>query len=361
MNYQPNSLACCAVLSHLVLGTDEAHIGKEVFRLTASFHEPDWQELQHLANMHHVVIRALPRLSTLLERNGNRLWADYFVRIVATERARIAHAISFLKPICTSLEQAGSVVVMKSLDHWPDLGSDLDLFTDGDPAAVISIMSDLLHATMEPRSWGDRLANKWNFALPGLPELVEVHVRRLGQMGEQKLIGEALIARAITVERGDEAFRVPAPEDRIVISTLQRMFRHFYMRICDIAEISQLIADRAVDFGYLCSLGKLSGLWDGLATYLNIIRGYARQYGRSLELPSFVLSGARFANDEVRFRKSFLRIPILPHCAQLYAAELRKLVFTGQISNSLRLSLMPALATAAALREKIAGSDSGIW
>ena len=35
-------------------------------------------------------------------------------------------------------------VVIKSLDHWPDLGSDLDLYTDADAAKVVEVMSRML-------------------------------------------------------------------------------------------------------------------------------------------------------------------------------------------------------------------------
>ena len=40
-------------------------------------------------------------------------------------------------------------------------------------------------AQIAERSWGDRLACKWNFIIPGLPEAVEIHMGRLGQTGEQ--------------------------------------------------------------------------------------------------------------------------------------------------------------------------------
>jgi hypothetical protein len=43
-------------------------------------------------------------------------------------------------------------MVIKSLDHWPDLGSDLDLYTDGNSADVIRIMSETFDAALHPRS-----------------------------------------------------------------------------------------------------------------------------------------------------------------------------------------------------------------
>jgi hypothetical protein len=51
----------------------------------------------------------------------------------------------------------------------------------------------------------------------------------------------------------------------------------------------------------------------------------------------------------------------LPHSVKLYASELKTLLLQGEVRNSFRLSLLPCLATAAALEQKITGSDKGIW
>jgi hypothetical protein len=85
--------------------------------------------------------------------------------------------------------------VIKSLDHWPDLGSDLDLYTNADPEDVSKLMVTSFDAQIAPRSWGDRLAGKWNFLIPGLPEAVEIHMGRLGQTGEQVTIASHLAER----------------------------------------------------------------------------------------------------------------------------------------------------------------------
>jgi hypothetical protein len=155
---------------------------------------------------------------------------------------------------------------------------------------------------------------------------------------------------------------VPAPEDRIVISTLQRMYRHFYIRLCDIVDNAALLDQHLVDFEYLHSLGASAGLWDGIATYLNIISEYMEAYrGYGVPLPSLVTGSAKFGAAKVRFRRQFLRVPILPQSIHLYAGELKTLLMNGDLRNSLRLSLLPGLATAAALEQKLTGSDKGIW
>ncbi len=201
----------------------------------------DWEQLDFLAAMNHVIMRAYPRLQALLAENRKTEGLHFLVQAMQKEEARIQYAIPFLHRICQALEGAGNVIVIKSLDHWPDLGSDLDLYTDADPRAIVGIMRARFHAAVEKQSWGDRLANKWNFAIPELPELLEVHIGRLGQTGEQRAIGESLVKRSVFRKIDGYNFRVSATEDRIVISTLQRMFRHFYIRLCDVIELVQAL------------------------------------------------------------------------------------------------------------------------
>ena len=223
--------------------------------------------------------------------------ADAVDHAIQKERARIDNALSFLAPICEALKEAGPIIVIKSLDHWPDLGSDLDLYASAASEDIVAIMRDRFQARLEERSWGDRLANKWNFVVPGLPELVEVHVNRLGQTGEQVAVAHSLVKRARTVQAGAFNLPVPAPEERLLISTLQRMYRHFYLRLCDVADTARLIESGTVDYVYLKSLAKSAGLWDGLATYLVMVSGYVESYrGEGLPLPTLVTSAARFGH-----------------------------------------------------------------
>ena len=360
------------LLSQLVLGSDtglEATTGRHwdvdfheaLMQPVLSFDRTDFAGLWQLATSHHVIMRAFPVLHHELAAHGSEK-AEWIDCAIVKEQARIQHALSFLSPICQALEEAGDVMVIKSLDHWPDLGSDLDLFTNAESADVIALMRGRFKAHLAERSWGDRLAHKWNFVVPGLPELVEVHVARLGQTGEQVAITHSLIARSETAHFGAHVLKVAAPEDRLVISTLQRMYRHFYIRLCDIADNARLVDSGAIDYVYLKSLATSAGLWDGLATYLFIVSGYVEAYrNEGLSLPALVTDAARFGNERVRFKRNFLRVPLFPQSAGLYATEWKKLLLNGEIQSFLRLSLLPGLATMAAVELKLTGSDKGIW
>jgi hypothetical protein len=350
------------LLSHLSLAPDSAENARGISAAISTMAPEQLAALVSLSSKNHVIVRALSRLSGILAAEKSPQ-TSIFDSALEREKIRIDCALRFLYEICSRLEESGCpVTVIKSLDHWPDLGSDLDLYTDAYEMDVVRAMSTAFHAKVDERSWGDRLANKWNFIVPGLPELVEIHIRRLGQTGEQTAVTQTLSGRTRVASIGAYSYRVLSPEHRIIVSTLQRMYRHFYIRLCDVVDNAHLVESNSVDFDYLHDLGKAAGIWDGIATYLAIISGYVESYrGFGIPLPSLVTRSAKFSADQVDFRRDFLRVPILPHSLNLYAAELRTLVFRGQVRDSLRLSLLPGLATAAALELKITGSDKGIW
>ena len=125
-----------------------------------------------LADTHHVIVRALSVLQSTAARESravvpssasDKQLAERCESALADERARIDRAVGYLHLICSALEARGCrVAVIKSLDHWPDLGSDLDLYTTADEHAVEQAMGEEFGAERIERSWGDRLANKWN-------------------------------------------------------------------------------------------------------------------------------------------------------------------------------------------------------
>jgi len=329
----------------------------------AQFDQADFTSLVKFASDHHVIVRSLEILRGLLDEETDDARMTQVVRTIEKERTRIAHALRILERICDKCEDAGlKIVVIKSLDHWPDLGSDLDLYTNADPADIAHIMTICFRARRIERSVGDRLAGKWNFLVPGLPELVEFHIGRLGQMGEQVQLARRLIDRAVFARFDRHCFRIPGPEDRLMISTLQRMYRHFYFRLCDIADTVALLEDRAFDHSTLRADAEKAGIWQGAATYLAIVSDYVTTYGgQSLALPPFVRSSAQFGGSEVKLRKGFLRVPIVPHSVNLFIAELASMTGSKNISGTLRLSLLPWLGGAAAVSQKLSGSDKGIW
>ncbi len=317
-------------------------------------------ELLALADAHHVVIRALEPVRQQATTADLRDWAE---DAIAAERVRIAGALPVLESVCNELEAAGApVVVMKSLDHWPDLGNDLDLYTTGNEQTVIQVMANRFAARIEPQSWGDRLAHKWNFTLPGLREAIEVHVGRLGQTGEHLEMARRFVDRRLTLALDGFTLPVPAPEERVIVATLQRMYRHFYFRICDIVDTTALVESKALDYGKLAIAAELGGIWPGVATFLCVVSDYACRYRDiGLRLPREVLAAARFGGEKISVGGRFLRVPKLPEGTELYLHELRRTLSRRDWGATFRLSLLPPLASVAAIAYAITGSDKGIW
>lgn len=314
-----------------------------------------------LANTHHVLVRALPVLENAAAVAGNDHVTNWCGNALAAERGRIENAIRTLQRICEALELAGcKITVIKSLDHWPDLGSDLDLYTSGDEQTIAQAMKANFNATPAARSWGDRLANKWNFCVPGLPELVEIHVRYLGQTGEHCKMARRVVERRVAKIVQGRTFLVPAPEERIVISTLQRMYRHFYFRLCDMADVAALLQAQAIDYAELRKAAETGGIWRGVATFLFLVSQYVKSYGGKVELQDEVAASAYSTDIRVSLGGDFLRVPRLP-AASLYGAQLLKAGLHRDLRAMCRLPLLPPLAVSALLAYRLTGSDKGVW
>jgi hypothetical protein len=323
----------------------------------------EFEALVGLADANHVLVRGLEAILQILHTQEADIRTQWAETALAAEQARIRTALPFLSDVCAAFaDQAYEVTVIKTLDHWPDFGSDMDLYTGASPEDVLRLMRTRFDAQLAPRSWGDRLANKWNFMIPGLPEAVEIHMGRLGQTGEHVAMASHLAKRSRSVVIEDYVFRVPAASDRLMISTLQRMYRHFYFRLCDIVDSAALVETGAIDYEDLRSSAIAADIWEGVATYLAIVSDYMSRYrGYGLSLPRMVIETARFGGDEIYYGKSYLRVPIMPQSAKLYVSQLAGLLRKRELQSGARLSLLPWLATAALVGQKITGSDKGIW
>ena len=356
------------LLSKLVFaGSDEAfqrpaeQVGplRSEMQQLAALSPAEWNEFVKLADSHHVTIRSLAVLEKAAVAHSYSELAGKCRAVLNTERTRIRHAITKLKSVCEALESQGCpLVVIKSLDHWPDLGSDLDLYTTIAEGCVQKLMAKKLDAAPVERSWGDRLANKWNFKVPGLPELVEIHVRYLGQTGEHKRLARRVVTRRVEKILDGMSFYVPAPEERIMISTLQRMYRHFYFRLCDMLDVAALLHARAVDFQELKQTAQEGGIWPGVAAFLLLVAKYVESYGRRVEIPRAILAAA--PKCDMWFENGFLRVSKIS-AAGLYGAQLLNAGLRHDLRAFFRLPLLPPLAISALLAYRLTGSDKGVW
>ena len=335
----------------------------QVFESMRALTEQQRAEFLRLADCNHVIVRALQPVVKWATQEGETNLAKWAADAIAREKARVENCLLYLNAICNELEKSGCpVTVMKSLEHYPDIGSDLDLFTTAPEERVKEVMFKKFNATAEARSWGDRIANKHNFKVPGLPESVEIHVQRLGQMGEHTQLARRFANRRVTKTVSGRTYYVPAPEERVTVATLQRMYRHFYFRVCDIVNTMVLVESGELDLNELKKATTTPGIWPGVASYLQIVSDFVKRFrGHGLTLPEMVTNAARVNGNDVFVRKDFLRVPILPKGATLYTEQVTRTALNGDVPATFRLGLLPYLASAAAISYKLTGSDKGIW
>lgn len=335
----------------------------QVFEAMRALNQQQREEFLRLADCNHVIIRALEPVQKWATQEGDTDLATWAANAIAAEKTRVENCLLYLHAICNELESNGCpTTVMKSLEHYPDIGSDLDLFTTAPEERVKKVMAEKFNAVAEARSWGDRIANKHNFKVPGLPESVEIHVQRLGQMGEHMGLARRFATRRVTKTVNGRTYYVPAPEERVTVATLQRMYRHFYFRVCDIVNTLRLVESGELDFNELKRATSNAGIWTGAASYLQIVSDFVKKFsGRPMELPASVTDAAKVFGRDVFVRKDFLRVPIMPKGASLYTEQVTKTALKGDVPATFRLGLLPYLASAAAVSYKLTGSDKGIW
>jgi hypothetical protein len=317
----------------------------------------------HFAELQRVYLRTLRLLAKwdTGDAIGQRLYP--LEELTHIEQLKIEYAIAALDKVVRALELTGhSPVVIKTLDHWPDIGSDVDLFIAASEADTLRAMQSELRAEPLPQSWGDRLAHKWNFRIPGLPQLVEIHVGCLGQTGEQDTLPRHLEETSVVRDIGAFSFRVPAPEEQVTLTTLQRMYRHFYIRLTDLLNLTGLVRAGSLDFARLRISTQRWSIWPGVATLLKITSDHNERAGVGpLSLPEFVVRSAHFGADVTYVGEQFLRVPMVPQGSQLF---LQQLIGTGVARHfraAARLSLLPVLAAAAFVNLRVTGDDKGIW
>ena len=100
------------------------------------------QDFVELADSNHVVIRAFEVINRVAGNRGNGDLQAWAMGVLTSERARIWNALERLQPVCDALEEEDCPsVVMKTLDHWPDLGNDLDLVSLGRRADIVRVFT----------------------------------------------------------------------------------------------------------------------------------------------------------------------------------------------------------------------------
>jgi hypothetical protein len=260
------------------------------------------------------------------------------------EKARVTRNIEFLKRIKEALEREQcDYVVMKSLDNYPDLGRDWDLFILDKKEKVLGILTQQFGGNIARPVLSERLGDKTNIIFNSLPT-VRLHHQRLGVLGEEKLFPKILMKNKRLQQVEGVNFPVPCNEDRILIAADHRINRHFCIRLCDIYNTLGFINKKNLDWDYLWKTAEVRQIKPAVEFYLEYIKRVTAMVN-SYQVNT--VSGA------LPFKRMFFRFPIISIAPKSFGLKLWGLVKALDGPAALRISLALPLLFVAGVQKMI--------
>ena len=109
-------------------------------------------------------------------------------------------------------------------------------------------------------------------------------------------------------------------------------------------------------------MSERNGIWPGVAACLKITSDYLRSYGVvSCNLPPQVDSTSNVGAEVLFERDGLWHFPVMPQGAKLFGWELAHTLRQRDLAASVRLCLLPPLASVASLAYAITGNSGRIW
>ena len=235
-----------------------------------------WDFLLNLLKKNIITIRAL---TTLKGIEPNPSISAMFDRILDKENARTSRMLQLIGKISQVFEEEGiDFLVIKTLDHYPDMGNDVDIFVLDGYKGVDAVIKNGFGASVLEASVGDKLAGKRNYKVNGYPFALEVHYNRLGQVGEHKAYPKILMRNRQTAAIDGIKTFIPSPEDQLILRVIQRIYRHFNIRISDVFNTINALNHNDLNWNYLLDITKQIGIFEGLCLYMSYMNQIYRKF-----------------------------------------------------------------------------------
>ena len=286
-----------------------------------------------LCQQNLIVLRTL----AALEANGVALGGEA-AAWQEKERARIEQGLATIEKIAEHFDRDDlPFMVMKTGDHFPDQGHDIDLLLKDGGGSAERIMRDELGASRLERSASEVLSAKSNWRCG--PATVEMHVGRLGQVGEHRQLAGEIFSHRQQARIGSLDAWVPSAEGRMILAMLQRIYRHFNFRICDVINIASLVEDKALNWETLWRLCRESGIDYGVGLGIAMVADRLSSLDDDLPLPA---GGPipRPCPYPISFQRGYYRFSLRGVVPGVFARQVGGSVRQGAILQSSRLALL---------------------
>jgi hypothetical protein len=300
----------------------------------------------------------LLRMGAVLEGQGIHLGVAA-ERLLGEERERATAVQDLVARLAVRAEALDLPVVFpKALQGWPDVGGDVDVLVWGDRETDVALLEgfDVLGRTS---MLTEVVAGATRYVVTSAGAPVDIHHRRLGQVGEHRDYVTRLFTRRVRFGCGGIEIPAPSPEDRIVLQGMQRLYGRRAIRLSDVMLTAHLLADPDLHWPLVVREARATGTIAGLAGYLGMVEHVGQRYlGRNLvpEEPRR-LADPRWGH-RLRLAGGRLAFPGIRTSAELYARGLLSGLRTGRWDAVVRYAFLP-LAWAGAFRGRVRRLRSG--
>jgi hypothetical protein len=297
--------------------------------------------------------------ANLVVRRGSsmlrRAWVDGAEALDALERReanRVSLTLAAIAQLQDFCQRAGvEVVFPKALQHYPDMGHDIDLWTLERASSFDADLCREFGAIPARRGVFDRIAGKRGYELPGCPAPVEIHHEAIGHLGEHRRYLRLVIERRRWREVDGVAVSVPSPEDQLIVQALQRLFSHFSIRISDVLLTVSLVRDVELDWDYARSTSRRFGLSEALSIWLGLVSDLcdpesAAVGARVRRRPDAAMDAVSPKPLHLRMRGKLLRVRVLDLAPRLYGGLLLHSLLRREWRMAGRIAALPAAVAA---------------
>ena len=307
----------------------------------------DWSVMLPVAQAHGMLLR----LAAWFDRRHETPPAEIAESIEeARERlAGIVRLVAQIEARCARREI--DHVFLKFAQQFPDIGRDLDLLVSGTALDVDAALTGREGGETPKPGLRGRLAGITSYEADECDVTIAVHHGRVGRLGEHERYARRLLRRQRRVCLGDVSFTALCPEDALLLQVLDRLYGRPALKLRDVHWTITTVRANALDWDYLISAARSTGLIAGLSCYLEYVGQVHRQLFKRELLPADVrhrIAGGDWG--QVAFTDGAFRFPAARVTGRLYFTEFWSDLATGDWEAASRLFFLPVVAAAAGYR-----------
>jgi len=289
----------------------------------------------------------LIRLAQRFERLGIQP-AAVFYTAVARECERVATTIEVMRQVgeaCTRHDI--DFIFPKALQHYPDMGADVDLLVLSRSADVDRVILQHVPAEARGRDLRSRVANATVYRVAGCPSLLDIHHGRLGVLGEYTALPAVLVKNRQPARVDGLRGFVPSLEDQIMLQGLERVCGRRSLRLADVV-FTVATLRLALDWDYILGTTRELGGLHALSCYLSYVdQAYQRCFGSALLPPELRQELILDGWGRVEFGSVRLQFPAVRANARIYLHEFDAMIASRNWAGAGRLLLLPLVAASA--------------